>query len=116
MLFKYQNLFTNYLEQNQQKEEPIGLYSPITYILSLGGKRLRPILTLIATKAFGGDVKDSLAAALSVEFFHNFTLMHDDIMDALWTSLEGSRPARLKTLNDVKKDSKIKKVLDWMIQ
>ena len=82
MLFKYQNLFTNFLEQNQQKEEPIGLYLPITYILSLGGKRLRPILTLIATEAFGGDVKNSLAAALSVEFFHNFTLMHDDIMDA----------------------------------
>ena len=81
-LHKYQQLFSSFLEGNKQKEEPKGLYTPISYILQLGGKRLRPLLTLMATDAFGNDPKDALSAALSVEIFHNFTLMHDDIMDA----------------------------------
>ena len=81
-LSKYHNLFTKYLEDYHQKENPKGLYEPISYILSLGGKRLRPLLTLMATEAFGKDANEALAAALSVEIFHNFTLMHDDIMDA----------------------------------
>ena len=77
-LSKYHNLFTKYLEDYHQKENPKGLYEPISYILSLGGKRLRPLLTLMATEAFGKDANEALAAALSVEIFHNFTLMHDD--------------------------------------
>ena len=81
-LSKYHTLFTQYLKRNQQKEIPNGLYAPITYILNLGGKRLRPILTLMATEAFGAEAEEALAAALSVEVFHNFTLVHDDIMDA----------------------------------
>ena len=74
-LSKYHNLFTKYLEGYHQKENPKGLYEPISYILSLGGKRLRPLLTLMATEAFGKDANEALAAALSVEIFHNFTLM-----------------------------------------
>ena len=80
-LSRYQILFDNYLENNKQKSKPIGLYAPIEYILSLGGKRLRPLLALMATEAFGNNPEEALPAALSVEVFHNFTLIHDDIMD-----------------------------------
>lgn len=80
-LSRYQILFNNYLENNKQKSKPLGLYAPIQYILSLGGKRLRPLLALMATEAFGNKPEDALPAALSVEVFHNFTLIHDDIMD-----------------------------------
>ena len=80
-LSKYQSLFNDYLETNKQKPSPHGLYAPIEYILSLGGKRLRPLLALMATEAFGNKPEEALPAALSVEVFHNFTLIHDDIMD-----------------------------------
>jgi geranylgeranyl diphosphate synthase type II len=80
-LSRYQILFDNYLENNKQKSKPLGLYAPIEYILSLGGKRLRPLLALMATEAFGNNPEEALPAALSVEVFHNFTLIHDDIMD-----------------------------------
>ncbi len=62
-------------------EKPEKLYQPITYTLGLGGKRLRPMLTLAACELFGGDTAKALNAALAVEIFHNFTLLHDDIMD-----------------------------------
>ena len=58
-----------------------GLFDPIHYLLSLGGKRIRPVLALAACEAEGGDVSDAMPAAMAVELFHNFTLMHDDIMD-----------------------------------
>ncbi len=57
------------------------LFEPMRYILSLGGKRIRPALVLLATDAFGSSVKNSIPAALAVEIFHNFSLVHDDIMD-----------------------------------
>ena len=60
---------------------PAELYEPITYILALGGKRMRPALLLMACDLFGGDVNAAMPAALAIEVFHNFTLMHDDIMD-----------------------------------
>ena len=58
-----------------------GLYAPIHYLLSLGGKRIRPVLALAACEAEGGRIEDAIPAAMAVELFHNFTLMHDDIMD-----------------------------------
>lgn len=61
--------------------EPAGLYEPIKYMMELGGKRLRPILCLLACDAFGGNIRDGLDPAVGIEIFHNFTLMHDDIMD-----------------------------------
>ena len=61
--------------------EPQGLYEPIGYTLAAGGKRVRPQLALLATKLFGGDEEDVLPAALALEVFHNFTLLHDDVMD-----------------------------------
>ena len=61
--------------------QPPDLYEPISYILSIGGKRMRPALLLMACDLFGGDVNKAVKAALAIEVFHNFTLMHDDIMD-----------------------------------
>jgi geranylgeranyl diphosphate synthase type II len=60
---------------------PAELYEPIKYILSMGGKRMRPALLLMACDLFGGDVEKAISPALAIEVFHNFTLMHDDIMD-----------------------------------
>ena len=60
---------------------PAKLYEPISYILSIGGKRMRPALLLMACDLFGGDIDEALSPALAIEVFHNFTLMHDDIMD-----------------------------------
>lgn len=60
---------------------PADLYEPISYILSIGGKRMRPALLLLACDLFGGDVHKAVEPALAIEVFHNFTLMHDDIMD-----------------------------------
>lgn len=78
---KYQTAFLNYLDEYAIVKEPKGLYDPIQYILNLGGKRLRPVLTLMTTEIFGADFKKALNAALSIEVFHNFSLVHDDIMD-----------------------------------
>jgi geranylgeranyl diphosphate synthase type II len=60
---------------------PAELYEPITYILSVGGKRMRPALLLMACDLFDGDVHAAISPALAIEVFHNFTLVHDDIMD-----------------------------------
>lgn len=78
---KYQKEFVEYLEAYSTVKEPLGLYEPIQYILNLGGKRLRPVLTLMTSEIFNGDYEKALNAALSVEVFHNFSLVHDDIMD-----------------------------------
>ena len=73
--------FESALEQMQTPAEPELLYAPIIYSMSGGGKRLRPVLLLITVDAFGGNVDKAMPAALAVEVFHNFTLLHDDIMD-----------------------------------
>ena len=75
------SLFENHLAQLQLPEEPHRLYSPIIYSMSGGGKRIRPVLLLLCCEAFGGDVQAALSVASAVEMFHNFTLLHDDIMD-----------------------------------
>ena len=62
-------------------KEPEGLYAPIAYTLAAGGKRLRPTLALTASALFGGKEEEVLPAALALEIFHNFTLLHDDVMD-----------------------------------
>ena len=62
-------------------KKPSSLYEPIKYTLDLGGKRMRPLLTLIACDLFDGNVSDAVKPALGLEIFHNFTLLHDDIMD-----------------------------------
>ncbi len=80
-LSHYQELVSTYFNGLQLNKEPKNLYEPIHYILSLGGKRMRPILTLMATEVFDVDCKKALAAATAIEVFHNFSLVHDDIMD-----------------------------------
>lgn len=77
----YQKVFLDYLDSKKWVKEPKNLYEPIDYILQLGGKRMRPVLTLMAADIFSSDYKKALPAALAVEVFHNFTLIHDDIMD-----------------------------------
>jgi geranylgeranyl diphosphate synthase, type II len=62
-------------------EQPTELYEPIRYIMALGGKRIRPMLVLLAAQMFDDDIEKALLPAVGVEVFHNFTLMHDDIMD-----------------------------------
>ncbi|MBS1684579.1 MAG: polyprenyl synthetase family protein [Bacteroidetes bacterium] len=61
--------------------QPTGLYEPMEHIMAIPGKRIRPLLLLIACDAFGGDVQQALGAAHAMELFHNFSLVHDDIMD-----------------------------------
>jgi geranylgeranyl diphosphate synthase type II len=63
-------------------EKPADLYDPIAYTLGLGGKRLRPMLVLASCQMFGGETADAINPAIGIELFHNFTLLHDDIMDA----------------------------------
>jgi geranylgeranyl diphosphate synthase, type II len=60
---------------------PPGLYEPVNYVINLGGKRIRPLLTLMAADLFDGKIDEALPAALAIEIFHNFTLVHDDLMD-----------------------------------
>lgn len=77
----YQEHFLAHLENQKILKEPKNLYEPIDYILRLGGKRMRPVLTLLSTEIFDVDFKKALSAATAVEVFHNFSLVHDDIMD-----------------------------------
>lgn len=77
----YHEAFLKHLDTFIEPKEPTSLYEPIQYIIQLGGKRLRPILTLMTAEIFGCDYQKALNAALSVEVFHNFSLVHDDIMD-----------------------------------
>ena len=78
----YREAFLNFMTKNLSKSEPKNLYEPIDYIMSLGGKRMRPILVLMSCDLFGGNISEAMEAALSIEMFHNFTLIHDDIMDS----------------------------------
>ena len=80
-ILHYQKDFIDYLESKEWVKEPKNLYEPIDYIIKLGGKRMRPILTLMAADIFSEGYKKAMPAALAVEVFHNFTLIHDDIMD-----------------------------------
>lgn len=73
--------FSEVLEKEDFSGKPAELYEPIDYMMKLGGKRLRPVLLLMACDAFGGDIQKAMPAAMAMEMFHNFTLVHDDIMD-----------------------------------
>lgn len=78
---QYQDIIQAHFMALDLTKEPNNLYEPIRYILSLGGKRLRPVLTLMATEVFDVDCEKAIPAATAVEVFHNFSLIHDDIMD-----------------------------------
>ena len=78
--------YTSYIEKNLNNIElpskPSELYDPIRYFLNIGGKRIRPILTLLGAELFGANREEAISQAVAIEVFHNFTLVHDDIMDA----------------------------------
>ena len=78
---QYQEFVLDYLKAQHCVREPKNLYEPIHYILELGGKRMRPVLTLMSAEIFNENYAKALPAALAVEVFHNFSLVHDDIMD-----------------------------------
>ena len=80
-IYQYQEYISEYLIEQFSAKEPKNLYEPIHYILAVGGKRMRPVLTLMSAEIFDADYKLALPAALAVEVFHNFSLVHDDIMD-----------------------------------
>jgi geranylgeranyl diphosphate synthase type II len=75
------NIVNEALEIENFHREPRELYEPITYIFSLGGKRIRPVMLLMTVDMYGGDLQKAMPAALGIEIFHNFSLVHDDIMD-----------------------------------
>lgn len=77
----YQVLVSEAIEKHQFTSPLCELYGPMNYIINHGGKRLRPIMTLMACDLFGGDIQKAMKPALALEYFHNFTLIHDDIMD-----------------------------------
>ena len=80
---KFSIAFDEYFNQSisQFPTHPKNLYEPLTYFLALGGKRVRPLLTLIAADFFNKNFTNCLPVATAIEFFHNFSLIHDDIMD-----------------------------------
>ena len=77
----FENLIKKEIEKVMKDEQPSTLFEPARYTFSLGGKRLRPMLTLLAADMFGGDIDDVVKSAIGVEIFHNFSLLHDDLMD-----------------------------------
>jgi geranylgeranyl diphosphate synthase, type II len=76
-----QQLIENVIPKLVYPATPANLYEPIKYIMSLGGKRIRPVMVLMATELFTDEVTKAIDVALAIETFHNFTLVHDDIMD-----------------------------------
>jgi geranylgeranyl diphosphate synthase type II len=80
-LFEAQNIVEKHIQNLSVPDTPPELYEPVRYILTLGGKRLRPALVILACDLFEGDVDSAIVPAVAIEVFHNFTLLHDDIMD-----------------------------------
>jgi geranylgeranyl diphosphate synthase, type II len=78
---RYQQLIEKEIKNKKYGKTPVSLYEPIGYLMSLGGKRLRPMLTLLSYSLYKKDVETIIPYTIAVEVFHNFTLMHDDIMD-----------------------------------
>ncbi|GET27060.1 polyprenyl synthetase family protein [Prolixibacter sp. NT017] len=82
-----QELFDRFLQELKKEREkidnatPAGLYKPVSYTLDMGGKRLRPVLVLTGANLFSENIEEALPAATAIEVFHNFTLLHDDLMD-----------------------------------
>ncbi len=81
MLQEYKTFINQYLQEHFKATYPEHLYKPVEYILQLDGKRIRPMLVLLAAEGYGKDRAYALPAGAALEVFHNFTLMHDDIMD-----------------------------------
>ena len=81
LLKPYIEILESELAKHNFPKSPVDLYDPLRYFLNIGGKRIRPTLTLLGAELFGGKKEDAISQALAIEMFHNFTLIHDDIMD-----------------------------------
>ena len=79
-LDEYQEIVAKAVDKYMFKDKPEELYAPMNYIISHGGKRLRPIMVLMANDMFNGNIEKALKPALAIEFFHNFTLIHDCLL------------------------------------
>lgn len=97
MLEKYHQLIQEAIDNLSWQQEPVNLYEPIAYILSQGGKRIRPHLALISAEMFGAKAEEALMPAIAFEMLHNFTLIHDDIMDK--ADLRRGKPTVYKKWN-----------------
>lgn len=95
---KILEMFNQALSEHQIARQPEGLYEPIRYVLSLGGKRIRPVLMLMAYNLYKEDVTSILSQALAVETYHNYTLLHDDLMDR--AEVRRGKPTVHKRWND----------------
>ena len=80
------------------ERQPLGLYKPIRYVLSIGGKRIRPVLSLLTYNMYKEDVESAMAVALGVETYHNYTLLQDDVMDR--AEVRRGKPCVHKVWND----------------
>jgi geranylgeranyl diphosphate synthase type II len=98
LLEKHTRRFAEYLAAHPFQGKPETLYEPMNYIMELGGKRIRPALVLLATESAGGNAEAVLPLALGIETFHNFSLLHDDIMDA--APLRRGKPTVHKKWNE----------------
>ncbi len=78
---QYQKTINEFIAQNKFSKFPHELYEPLDYIMALGGKRMRPVMVMMACDLLNGKMEDAVPAAMAIETFHNFTLIHDDIMD-----------------------------------
>ena len=75
------NIFLDYVDKNKLTDEPVNLYAPVNYLINQNGKRIRPVACLLVANIYTDDIQKALPVAYAIEMFHNFTLMHDDIMD-----------------------------------
>ncbi|TNE55403.1 MAG: polyprenyl synthetase family protein [Bacteroidetes bacterium] len=80
-LEEYAGLIESELQKRKFPESPTNLYDPLRYFMTLGGKRIRPVLALMGGNLFGASFPEVMPAAMAIEYFHNFSLIHDDIMD-----------------------------------
>ncbi len=95
---KMLELFNQALVEHKIERKPEGLYDPIRYVLSLGGKRIRPVLMLMAYNLYQEDVTPIMSQALAIETYHNYTLLHDDLMDR--AEVRRGKPTVHKRWND----------------
>lgn len=95
---KYIEIINNAIASIEYSQSPFGLYAPVKYQLDMGGKRVRPLLTVMACDMFGGDIEEAISPALGLEIFHNFTLLHDDVMDK--ADIRRGRPTVHKAWNE----------------
>jgi len=93
-----QQMYQGWLEAMALSRDPQSLYEPVKYVLSLGGKRLRPVLMLMAYNLYKDDVQHAMHQALGIELYHNFTLLHDDVMDR--ADMRRGKPTVHKRWND----------------